>query len=216
MAAPERWFLTTDGHDHVIDVEPAGLGRRAVWRIDGHEVARRRSSGERFALNPGDDAPENTGVVGLRFGWFGPARRVTWHADGDNAAAMGIGGIDFTPEPGSKAARRDAWIEAHPKLYTVRRTLPAILGIAAALAIGPLVSWLVSVVPWPDWQLPSIPWPDLPSLPLPEINFPDWSMPGWLGAVLDASKYVVPIAVAVILARAEIRRRRRQSERRGD
>jgi flagellar biosynthesis/type III secretory pathway M-ring protein FliF/YscJ len=68
-------------------------------------------------------------------------------------------------------------------------------------------------IPFPDLpslpSLPSIPWPDLPSIP-----FPSFSLPAWVGTVLDAAKYVVPVVVAFVIARGEIRRRRREQERR--
>ena len=44
------------------------------------------------------------------------------------------------------------------------------------------------------------------------MNWPDWSLPGWVREVLDKAKYVVPVIIAFVLARAEIRRRRTQDE----
>ena len=44
------------------------------------------------------------------------------------------------------------------------------------------------------------------------MNWPDWSLPGWVREVLDKAKYVLPVIIAFVLARAEIRRRRTQDE----
>ncbi|GAA4755659.1 hypothetical protein GCM10023350_46420 [Nocardioides endophyticus] len=69
-------------------------------------------------------------------------------------------------------------------------------------------------------DLPSIPSPDLPSLPrsdLPSLPFPDppsWSAPGWVEQVLDVAHYIWPVMLTFVFARAEIRRRRRQDEKR--
>ncbi len=62
-------------------------------------------------------------------------------------------------------------------------------------------------------DLPSLPRPGLPSLPLPDL--PDVTLPEQVRWVLENSKYVWPIVLAFVLARAEIRRRRRQDEKRG-
>ena len=73
------------------------------------------------------------------------------------------------------------------------------------------ISW--PAIPWPDWDLPSIPWPDwdLPSIPWPDWDLPE--LPAWMRELLDKAKYVVPVLVAFALARAEVRRRRTQDER---
>ncbi|MDO3398750.1 hypothetical protein QWI29_01785 [Mycolicibacterium neoaurum] len=202
MPTPDRWYLHADGHRHVVEDEPAGLGRRATWSIDGTTVAERRSAAGRITLTPATD----TGIAGsvrLRFGSFGPARRVSWHPRNDPSAAVGLGGRDFTAEAGSRAARRDAFIAAHPRAYTGYRITLAIATLAVALAVGPVVSWFVNNVPWQ--HLPAIPWPN--------VQLPDWSFPDWLGGVIDVMKFVVPVLIAFGLARLELRRRRQQRER---
>ena len=55
----------------------------------------------------------------------------------------------------------------------------------------------------PDFYLPLF--GELPDLP-------DVSVPGWVEAVLDKVKYVWPVVLAFVLARAEINRRRKQDE----
>ena len=52
--------------------------------------------------------------------------------------------------------------------------------------------------------------PDLPDIPWPDLDLPDWSLPGWLAAVLASKKYWFPILVAIGVAVAEVRRRRRR------
>ena len=50
------------------------------------------------------------------------------------------------------------------------------------------------------------------AIPLPDL--PDWQLPDWLRWLLDKLKYIWPIVLAYVLARAEIKRRRQQDERR--
>jgi hypothetical protein len=59
-------------------------------------------------------------------------------------------------------------------------------------------------------HLPNLPLPDLPDLP--SIPWPGLELPGWVREVLDKAKYVWPVVLAYVLARAEIRRRRKQDE----
>lgn len=228
MTGVERWTLEHEGRTHVVEVDPAGLGRSITWRCDDELVVERRTWDDTVRLVPPDDAG-TPGAVRLRFGAFGPARRVTWydtteHLDAASVAELGVGGYDLLPEPGSKAALRDAWIDAHPNLHTAKRTATALLGVLLSL----LTAWLLArfalpAIPWPDWDLPRIPWPDwdLPSIPwpqidLPRIPWPDWdlALPWWVKEVGEYAKYVVPIVVAFAVAQSEVRRRRAQRERR--
>lgn len=213
--APERWLLTSDGHEHRVEITEVGLRRRIAWLVDGTEVATKTTSDERIVLDGGE-----VGAVGVRLPQFtGPARRVTWYSPDTElgavvAAQTGVGGTDLDPEPGSKAAAREAWIRAHPNLHAARRTGAAVLGVVLPL----LALWLLAriswpAIPWPDWDLPSIPWPDwdLPSIPWPDWDLPE--LPAWVRELLDKAQYVVPVVVAFALARAEVRRRRAQDER---
>ncbi|MCC6831846.1 MAG: hypothetical protein IT200_10920 [Thermoleophilia bacterium] len=213
----ERWTLIHDGHEHVVEIADAGLGKRLTWSVDGEEVASRRTGDQRVVLE--DD---RAGAVGVRLpALTGPARRVTLHPAGGElppaaAARAGLGGIDLDPEPGSAAAARDAWIRAHPRWHVVRRAAAAAVGIAVPL----LAVWLLSRfalprIPWPDWSLPDPPLPDLPDIPWPEVPWPDWDLPAWVHAVIDAARFAGPVVIAVVLAVAEIRRRRRHDARRG-
>ncbi|WP_369140969.1 hypothetical protein [Modestobacter versicolor] len=217
--SPERWLLTSAGHEHSVEIAEAGLRRRIGWTVDGTAVATTTTSDERVVLDGGAH-----GAVGVRLPAFtGPARRVTWWSPDAElgavaAAHTGLGGTDLDPEPGSKAAAREAWIRAHPDLHAARRTGAAVLGV-----LLPIVAlWLLTRVdvPWPDLDLPAIPWPDwdLPAVPWPDLSipWPDWDLPelpAWVREVLDKAKYVVPVLIAFALARGEVRRRRAQDER---
>ena len=83
--------------------------------------------------------------------------------------------------------------------------------------VVPILLTLVTIrfavkLPFPDLptpNLPSVPWP---SIPLPDL--PDWRLPDWLRWLLDKAKYVWPVVLAYVIARAEIKRRRHQDERR--
>lgn len=127
----------------------------------------------------------------------------------------------FDPPPGTLAARQRALEERHPRLWAARhvllavgRVVGALLGLAVLfqLMISPLLAWLVGLlsridwpdIPWPDVHLPAIPWPDLPYV---------GELPAWFVAVMDTTKYWVPVVVAVILAVREARRRSRRPDR---
>jgi len=217
--APEIWRLRRDGHDHELEIVDAGLSRRLTWRVDGEEVASRKTSDERVVLTSrnGSDAAAAVrapGALGVRLPpLVGPARRVTLYDD-EVGARTGMGGVDLDPKPGSKAAAREEWIRAHPNLHTARRTATAAAGVVVPLVL----LWLLAkvalpAIPWPDLDLPTIPLPDLPSIPWPDLDLPaiPWpdlpELPQW---VKDAAKLVGPVLIAFALARAEVRRRRTQ------
>jgi hypothetical protein len=113
----------------------------------------------------------------------------------------------FAPPPGSLAARLLAVERAHPRLWASRHVALAVLkagvamlGLAAAvqLLLAPALSWLLGLLP--DVDLPDIPWPD--------IDLPHLVVPDWLGAVLATAKFWVPVLVGIVVAVAEVRRRR--------
>ena len=73
-----------------------------------------------------------------------------------------------------------------------------------------LVVHLAINLPWPH-----VPFPDLPSVPWPDIptpDLPDWHVPDEVWWVLDKAKYVWPVVVAYVIARAEIKRRRDRTQ----
>jgi hypothetical protein len=127
--------------------------------------------------------------------------------DADIRTLAGLGGIDLEPAAGSTAARSEEQVRAHPRRYAAIKTTSGIATVLVSIVLATLLArWAISL-PLPDWNLPDLPRPDLPDLPLP-----DWSLPGWLRSILNHAGYVVPIIVALVLARAEIRRRKKQDE----
>lgn len=208
MSSVQRWHLHSDDQDHVVEIEDVGLRRRVVWRRDERELAAATSGDERVRLVPEGDGD---GAVAVRFGHWGPARRVTWFDDRAEAL-LGVGGLDFEPEPGSSAAARESWNRAHPRLFTVRQTLVAVATVVVPLVLALLAARFAFSLPSPDWELPRIPWPGLPAIPWPDVDLP--AVPGWVREVLSKVKYVGPVVLAFVVARAEIRRRRQQDERR--
>ncbi|GAA1529411.1 hypothetical protein [Nocardioides humi] len=217
--AGELWHLDRAGRRHEIEISDAGLGKRLVWRVDGEQIAERRTHDERVQLTPEEDGG---GAVFVRLPRFlGPARRVTWLEEPAELAGAGVvpGGVDFRPEPGSRADRRERRMLHHPRLHTFLETGGAVLGVLLSLLVAWLLARVVIAIPWPDIPWPSIPWPDIrlpripwPDIDLPTIPWPDLALPAWLRWLLDNAKYVVPVIVAFAVARAEVRRRRRQEQ----
>jgi hypothetical protein len=222
----ERWSLVADGRSHVVEISDAGFSHRVVWLVDGEQVASRKAGEERLRITPDDDV-QGLGALALRFpSLVGPTRRVTWYGgsgdlDAAAEAAIGLGGLDFEPEPGSAPARREARIREHPRRYAATQTAAGVAKVVGPLLLIFLLSKLALSVDWPDlphipWpDLPRIPWPDIawPSIPWPDIRWPDWSLPAlpeWVREVLDKLKYVWPVILAFVLARAEVDRRRKQ------
>lgn len=201
--------------------------RTALWSFDGHQVACESTGDERITLVP-DEALSGLGVVGIRFpGWSVDARRVTLfepqesetsELDPKAAALLGRGGIDFVPPPGSAAEKREARMLQHPVRHTLVLTAVGVAKVVAPILLGlialrfaftlPWPSISLPAIPWPDWNLPSIPWPNVP---WPNIPWPDLAVPDWIKEVLSKAKYVWPILLAFVLARAEVRRRRQQA-----
>ncbi|MCZ2860699.1 hypothetical protein [Blastococcus sp. VKM Ac-2987] len=206
------------------------FSRTVTWHVDGQLVAVTRSSEDTVRLEPGDRLEKSgsgtdahaeelpdVGAIGVRFTAVGRPRRVTWYrADGEVSAAtralLGAGGIDLDPEPGSPAALREERIRRHPRRHAAVTVAGGVGKVVVPLLLGLLAVRLATAIPWPDWNLPSIPWPDvdLPSIPWPDVELPDWQVPGWVSWLADKMTYVWPVILAAALARAEIRRRRRQ------
>lgn len=214
--AHQVWSLDRGGHSHRLSVWGT-IRRRFEWAVDGTVVAARSSPNERVELNA-----DGHGVVTVRFSALGSPRRATLFSEADGGVAtskIGIGGEDFVPEPGSPAARFEQRLIDHPRLYPVIEAIGSGGGILAGLAGAALVAWLASLIDWPD--LPDIPWPDInvPSIPwpeLPSIPWPDVTLPAWLRWLMDQLKYVIPIVVAYVLGRREVRRRHRRDHPSGD
>jgi hypothetical protein len=194
------WRLTADGRRHRVEADLGG-SRRLRWYVDDELVAERRSSQKRVVLQ------SPAGRVQLRFGALGGPRRATL-LDAED-------GADLVPDEGSAAARHEERVRAHPERYALIQAAGAAAKLLVPLllttvAIKLAIAWHVDV-PLPD--LPSVRTPDMPSVPLPDL--PDWDPPGWVERVLAVSHYIWPVALAYVIARREIRRRRHQDQRRG-
>jgi hypothetical protein len=196
------WRLSVDGHEHRVEADP-GTSRRLRWYVDDELVAEKKSMDEKVRI----DSP--AGRMQVRFSTLGAPRRATLADDAD--------GHDLIPDPGSAAARYEDKVRAHPERYALLQTAGGVGKVVVPIVLASLLARFafslpinLPSIPFPD--LPSLPRPDLPSLPLPDL--PSWSAPGWVEQVLDVAHYIWPVVLAFVLARAEIRRRRRQDEKR--
>lgn len=210
------WHLEEDGRRHRVEASGSAL-HLVRWLVDDELVAEKKAWEEKLTLTP--EARDDLGTVVVRFSGLGRARRATLFGPDDDAQALtGVGGADLVPEDGSDAAAYEDRIRLHPTRYALIATVGGVAKVVVPLLLGLLVVRFAVDVDWPDLpfpdlpNLPDIPWPDLPSLPLPGL--PDVLLPDWVRWILDKAKYVWPIVLAYVLARAEIRRRREQDRKR--
>lgn len=205
-APAQVWEGEIDGRLHRVELSDAFVAR-VTWTVDGEQVASGRVGDRRTTLSAGKQ-----GRLVVRTSLLGKPR---------SAIVLGkddlVGGTELTPEAGSRAAAHHEKVLAHPGRYTLIETLGAAGGVVVPIIVFAILARLAFEIPWPG--LPSIPWPnlpdiDLPSIPWPSIDLPDVAVPGWVETVLASAKYVVPVIVAFVLARGEVRRRRRDAEER--
>jgi hypothetical protein len=191
---PECFELDHDGHRHVV-VHGDGELR---YERDG-ELVETASVGLRpRCLGDEEDAVDV-------FVWRGRVRSVN--------LVEGRMRFTFDGPPGSPAARRFALQQSRPALYAARHVAFAIARVLATVAgVGAIVNaaidWIFAL--FPHVELPHV---DLPDIDLPDINWPHIDpphidLPGWVKAVLSTDPYWVPVIVAVVIARRELRRRR--------
>jgi hypothetical protein len=90
-----------------------------------------------------------------------------------------------------------------PRVYAARhvakgvgQVLLAVVGIGLAVRFLPLPA-----VPLPDLDLPGLPSPDI-------------SLPGWIASVLSTAKFWGPILAGILVALAELDRRRKRDQER--
>ena len=217
----ERWDLTVHGAQHRVEIE-GSVTRTVRWFRDDVLVASRRTADDTVRLVPGPDAPQ---AVRVAFTALGRTRRVTlYEGEGEVTAearaVLGTGGVDLDPEPGSPAALREQRIREHPTRHALVATAGGVAKVVLPLLVGLLAVRFVVNLPWPSWDvpwprldLPRIPWPQIPwpDIDLPDLpELPDWQAPAWLAWLLDHVRYVWPVVLAFVLARAEISRRRTQ------
>jgi len=213
----QTWELVIDGRAHLVEVH-GSVNRRIEWYVDGELVGTEKSSEDRIQVK--SDGERDLGSIGVFFSGLGRPRRATYFdagQQGDLKALAGVGGLDLVPEEGSKAAAYEDRVRAHPTSYALLAAGGGVAKVVVPILLALLVARFAVSIPWPDWNLPSIPTPDLPSIPWPDIPWPsipwpDVSVPGWVEWVLDKVKYVWPIVLAIVIARTEIQRRRKQDE----
>lgn len=209
--------LTRSGYTHRLEVAEKGISREYVWTVDGVEVARRTTKDDRVKITPQRDSratpahPGARGRIEVRAGLLG-VTRATRIVDAVE--------IDMVPDPGTKAARREERIRARPRTHIVLHTTAALAKVLIPVLLASLaLSWT------PDIDLPTVPTPsvdlpDLPSIPWPDWDLPDipWpNLPEWLKTIVEVvSKFVVPVALACLIAMREVRRRREQDARRAE
>lgn len=209
----QTWTQTLAGHAHRVEVRGSVM-RHVQWWVDDELVGEKKSMEDKLRVAP-TDPDAGHGTMNLRFSGLGKPRRATLTAPGE------LLGTDLEPAAGSPAAAYEEKVRAHPRRHELVATLGGVATVIVPIVVATLLARLAFSIPWPDLGLPAIPWPDLPSIPwpdlpdlpdLPSIPWPDVSVPAWVGEVLDKAKYVWPVVLAWVLARAEIKRRRSQDE----
>lgn len=217
--AGQVWEGTVEGRVHRVETR-GDVIRTLSWSVDGETVVEKKTMDDKAILR--SSAAAYVGSLQVRFSTLGGPRRATL-LDSEGLGELGVGGVDLTPEPGSPAARHHEKLLAHPTRYTAAATLGGVATVLVPILIAALLArFAVNIpwptIPWPDlpavpWpDLPSIPWPDLPNIPWPEVTLPDVSLPGWLTWIIDNLRFVWPVILAFVLARAELKRRRKHAE----
>lgn len=189
------WRLELDRRDHRVEADP-GVRRRIRWYVDDALVA------ERTALEDQVRLSSPAGELEVRFGALGAPRRAT------------IAGTDLVPDPGSKADDHERRVREQPGRYAAVATVSGLARVVVPILLAVVGARFAFSLDLPTPDLPSLPRPGLPSLPLPSAPLPEWEPPHRLLWLLDKAKYVWPIVLAYVIARAEIRRRRQQDEKR--
>lgn len=212
MGKQQVWEGTVEGRVHRVESR-GDVVRTHVWSVDGEQVAEKKTMDDKVTLKASTAAYD--GALLVRFSSLGGPRRATVLPH-EGLGELGLGGTDLAPEPGSAAARHHEKLLAHPTRYTMIATLGGVAKVVVPILLVALLARFAVNIPWPDINipfpdLPSIPSPNLPSIPWPDANLPDWSLPGWLAWIVDNVKYIAPVVLAFVFARAEISRRRRQS-----
>lgn len=199
-----RWQLEHEGRR--IEVEPENPWSGYVLRlfVDGEQVREVKRDGRRITVES-----DGIAVTAWLSRWGASIQRA------ELVAGEGAQPIPLAPEAGTRAARREEWGRRHPGLYSARHAAAGVgevlIGVVVLALLVPLLLRLLPDVsidtpsidlPLPDVDLPSI------DLPLPQI---DLTMPGWVRAIADTTKYWVPILIGIGFALREYDRRKRQA-----
>lgn len=209
MAAPDQvWTLEHDGRVHRVTASRTAA-HVVRWYVDDELHAERKTWSDTVTVTA--EHGDGTRML-VYYSGLGAPRRATLYAAGEEVGALArLGGVDLVPTPGSGAAAHDEKLREHPTRYAVLAAGGGVLKVVVPILLSLLAVRFVVDLPWPDVDLPDL--PHLPSLPLPSIplpDLPDWHLPGWLRWLLDKVKYVWPVVLAYVVARAEIRRRQQR------
>ena len=201
MPPDQVWTLDHEGHEHRV-VAGRNASHLVQWYVDGDLRAERKTMSDKVTLAAADGPAK----LLVYYSGLGAPRRATLYPDGDAARrSSGWAGIDLIPEPGSSAEQYDDKLRAHPNRYAGLAALGGAAKVLVPILLTFVVVHIAINIAWPQ-----IPFPDLPSVPWPDIpapDLPDWQVPDRVWWVLDKAKYVWPVVVAYVIARAEIKRR---------
>jgi hypothetical protein len=190
---PATFSIEHEGR--LIEVVPDSLWERDRVRllVNGQTIVERKADGKRTMLE-GDGVK----VHAVMPFWGGSVSRADLVRE-DGAR------IRLEPEPGTRAARVRRFEEAHPRVFAARHVLSGIAQVAIAIIGITFAFRLLPAIPLPDINLPNI---DLPSIPLPSIDLPSITVPDWVKWMLKTKQYWLPIVIGIVLASAELKRRR--------
>jgi hypothetical protein len=193
--------FTTHHRGRRIEVVPDSLWERDRIRllVDGETVDETKAQGPKTRLNGAGF--EIRAVTPL---WGGSVTRA------ELVPRDGGDPIVLEPEPGTRAARRARFEREHPRWYAARHVGKGAAQVALAL-VG--LTFLLSLIPdiTIDVDLPHI---DLPAVPWPHVDLPQ--LPAWLREVLQSKKYWLPLVIGILVANAELERRRNKVTRDDD
>lgn len=208
---PAAHTLVLDDHRLVVVRD----GDTLVLTVAGTEVVAPVRRGLTRVVPPEGTAPEGAAVFALTPGdrLVGCVLRTPAVRDGEHRRRASS--LPFEPPEDSRLHRAWRFQRDHPVLLASRHVVVAAVQVIVALLGLRLVLNLVDL---PDLDLPDLPdldLPDLPDLPWPDWSLPDllpdWTLPGWLAAVLESRHYWLPLLVALAVTSGEVRRRRARS-----
>jgi hypothetical protein len=212
-STPNHYTLVENGRAFSVATASAGLSTIGRLFVDGVQVDEQKSKDNAIHLNGGGL------TVVVRLNWLDHVTQILAVPSGVDPKKVDEEGVAFAPPPGSHAARLERLRRDHPTLYAARHVAVAILQVlVGVLGIGALLRGLLPridwpEIPWPDLPpiprpvLPAIPWPDIP---LPDVDLPNFTIPGWIGEVWSSVNWLVPIAIAVVVAFNEVQKRRQR------
>jgi hypothetical protein len=206
VAAPDQvWTLTHEGREHRV-VAGRNAAHLVRWYVDDELVGERRTWSDKVTVVP----REGEARLLVYYSGLGAPRRATLYPAGEAVGALArLGGTDLVPARGSAAERYDERLLEHPHRYAALAAVGGAAKVLVPILLSVLAVHLAIRIPWPH-----VPFPDLPSVPWPDVptpGLPDWHLPQWVRWLLDKVKYVWPVVFAVVVARAEVRRRRQRS-----